>query len=69
MRHLSLVVILVLTVSLASADAPRRISWTWGPEFPNAQSALGTTVVGDSVVVVGGAYWVGPRDGTPDFPG
>ncbi|GAJ11495.1 unnamed protein product, partial [marine sediment metagenome] len=46
-------------------EGPTRISWSIGPVLPGAQSALGTTVVGDSIVVVGGTYWVGPRDGVP----
>ncbi len=43
MRHLSLVVILVLTATLSSANGFPRISWGWGPVLPTAQSALGTT--------------------------
>ncbi len=66
MRYLSIVAILVLAVGLVSAEETYRISWTWGPELPIAQSALGTTAVGDDVVVVGGTYWVEPRDGMPN---
>jgi len=65
MRYLSIVVILVviivLAVSLANAEGPHRISWTWGTELPEAQSALGTVRVGDNIVVVGGTYWLGGR--------
>ena len=65
MKRITIVLTILLTATLASGDGPARISWGWGPVLPTAQSALATTAVGDDIVVVGGTYWVGPRDGVP----
>jgi len=66
MKRMTIVVIVLLTATLASAEGLPRISWGWGPVLPTAQSALGTTAVGDDIVVVGGTYWLVGRDGVPE---
>ncbi len=57
---IALTVVLILASS-ARAGQPS-ISWSFGPVMPMAQTALGTTVVGDSIVVVGGTTWVETQD-------
>ncbi|MFC1677049.1 Kelch repeat-containing protein [Planctomycetota bacterium] len=62
MKRIIIVCLLVFMIA-GCATKPSAIDWSWGPVVPKPKTSLGTTSVGDSVVTVGGTFWVTTPDG------
>ena len=58
-----IIISLLLFVAAGCATKPSAIDWSWGPVVPIPKSSFGTTTVCDSVVTVGGTFWVTTPEG------
>lgn len=61
MKQLILTAILLMTNTAFSNQCPKN-TWSWGPPLPTPKTSRVTTTCRDTIITVGGTYWVTTAD-------